>query len=100
MAVFERETKVSIPELRIGETLVANYASLTQTIDDEGGRETVLSESAQILWGATKESLVAQADKLSLVAQRRLAISQAEVVKLEAQKAELASIDVAEEIKP
>jgi hypothetical protein len=98
MAIFERETKVSIPEIRIGETLVANFASLTQTINDDGGKEVITSERAEILWGATKESLIAAEDKKIAFAQRLITIKQAELVKAEEIKADLEALAV--EAKP
>ena len=100
MAIFERETKVKIPEIRLGDSIVANYASLSQTIDNDSGREVVLQESAQILWGATKETLQAEIDKKILISQKTIELKQAEITKNEAIKLELDAISVDESVKP
>ena len=103
MATFERITKEAIPELRVGKSLVANFASVTQYIEDGSGIEVIVSESAEILWGKTKEDLIAEADKRIVMANKLIAMKQADIVEAQAAKVYLSALEVigiVEVIKP
>lgn len=90
--MIERQTKVAIPEIKLGENIFAQFAVLTQLIDDNNN---VVEERAEILWGVTKEQLIERENKRIAIAQSLIQRKQAEIVEAEAAKTEITAIGVA-----